>query len=251
MRCVNWLLAACLGFYGLLSPTLADDGLTTTQKQQVEKLIADYLLNNPEALGDALDNMQSHYQQLEADRKKQALRNNAQDLYFADGDFSMGPPDAPITIVEFFDYNCGYCKRAFDPLMQVVQENNDVRLVFKELPILNEASRRAAQIALALGDQLKFLTFHTKLMTHKGPINDAFIDRTVKDLKLSLAELEAAGARDGVQTILRRNERLASLLGIGGTPAFIINDTIYPGAISKDEMDAALNQARLALKTAD
>lgn len=251
MRCVNWLMAACLGFYGPVAPSLADAGLSAAEKRQVEKLIADYLMNNPEALGDALENMQSHYQQVEEERKKQALRNNAQDLYFADGDFSMGPPDAPITIVEFFDYNCGYCKRAFDPLMQVMQENDDVRLVFKELPILNEASRRAAQTALALGDQLKFLIFHTKLMTHKGPVNDAFIDRTLKELKLSAAALDAAAQSDKVQDTLRRNERLASLLGIGGTPAFIINDTIYPGAISKDEMLAALNGARKALKQTD
>lgn len=246
MRILTMIAALLFALAPALTPAQAD-ALSDTQKQEVEKLIADYFVANPEALGRALDNMQTHYQKLEEERKIAAIRNNAKDLYFADGDFSMGPKDAPITIVEFFDYNCGYCKRAFDPLMQVLNENDDVRLVFKELPILSDGSRRAAQAALAIDDQLKFLTFHTKLMTHQGSINDAVVDRALEEIKLSPAEIRRIGQGKEVQEVLNRNQRVASVLGISGTPAFVINDKIFPGALEKATLDQVISEARAAL----
>lgn len=242
------LIAALILSFSFSAPASAQKTLSAAEKSQVEKIIADYFMQNPEALGAALDNMQNHYRQLEEDRKKQALRENAEQLYRAKGDFSIGPADAPITIVEFFDYNCGYCKRAFQPLMQVVQENDDVRLVFKEMPILSATSTEAARTALAIGDSMKFLTFHTKLMTHSGSINSALIDRTLKELKLSPAAIRKAAKAAEISKTIDGTQRLASQLGITGTPAFIINDELRPGALDKDELDALIQRARDNLK---
>ena len=230
------------------TPVAADKALSAAEKSQIEKMIADYFIENPEALGAALDNMQNHYQQKEEQRKKQVLRDNAEQLYRSKGDFSIGPDDAPITIVEFFDYNCGYCKRVFQPLMQVLQENEDVRLVFKEMPILNSNSTDAARTALAIDDKMKFLTFHTKLMTHGGNINAALIDRTLKELKLSPADIRKAAMAAEISKTINRTQRLASRLGITGTPAFVINDELRPGALSKDELDSLILRAREKLK---
>lgn len=244
MRMLTLLAALLAAPFAATVSAQAQAELSPAQKQEIEQMIGAYFVNNPEALGAALENMQAHYQRREEERKIAAVRNSAQDLYFAKGDFSMGPADAPITIVEFFDYNCGYCKRAFEPLMQVLKENDDVRLVFKELPILNDNSRTAAQTALAIDDQLKFLTFHTKLMTHRGAINDAVIDRALEDIKLSPAKTRRIGKGENVQKVLKRNERLAGLLGITGTPAFIINDQIYPGALDKSALSQLIADAR-------
>lgn len=222
----------------------AETTLSPAQKQQIESMIADYFIQNPEALGSALDNMQAHYQRLETERRQKAVRDNAKDLFKGVGDFSMGPKDAPITIVEFFDYNCGYCKQVFEPLMQVLQENDDVRLVFKEMPILNATSTEAAQTALAIDDQLKFLTFHTKLMTHRGSINSALIERTLEELKLSPAAIRKAAQDPEIADIINRNQRLASQLGITGTPAFIINDEIHAGALDKESLDEIIMRLR-------
>ena len=230
------------------APAQADNALSKAEKSQIEKMIADYFIENPEALGAALENMQSHYQQKEEQRKKQAIQDNSEQLFRSKSDFSIGPDDAPITIVEFFDYNCGYCKRVFQPLMQVLQENDDVRLVFKEMPILNSNSTDAARTALAIDDKMKFLTFHTKLMTHNGSINAAFIDRTLEELKLSPAEVRKAATASDITKTIDRTQRLASQLGITGTPAFIINDELRPGAIGKDEIDALIQRARDNLK---
>lgn len=229
-------------------PASAQKALSTAEKSQVEKMIADYLMENPEALRAALENMQAHYETLEMERKKQALKNNADALYRTKGDFSMGPEDAPITIVEFFDYNCGYCKRVFEPLMQVMQENTDVRLIFKEMPILSESSAEAAEIALAIEDKMKFLTFHTKLMTHKGSINSALIDRTLEELDLSPAAIRKTAKNAKIAQLINNNQRLASRLGITGTPAFVVNDELLPGALDKQQFDELLNSIRQELK---
>lgn len=242
------LFTAFILSFSLSTPVAADKALSAAEKSQIEKMIADYFMENPEALGAALDNMQNHYQQKEEQRKKQALRDNAEQLYRSKGDFSIGPDDAAITIVEFFDYNCGYCKRVFQPLMQVLQENDDVRLVFKEMPILNSNSTDAARTALAIGDKMKFLTFHTKLMTHGGNINAALIDRTLEELKLSPADIRKAAMAAEISKTINRTQRLASQLGITGTPAFVINDELRPGALSKDELDSLILRAREKLK---
>lgn len=242
------LFTAFILTFSFSTPVAADKALSAAEKSQIEKMIADYFIENPEALGAALDNMQNHYQQKEEQRKKQVLRDNAEQLYRSKGDFSIGPDDAPITIVEFFDYNCGYCKRVFQPLMQVLQENEDVRLVFKEMPILNSNSTDAARTALAIDDKMKFLTFHTKLMTHGGNINAALIDRTLKELKLSPADIRKAAMAAEISKTINRTQGLASRLGITGTPAFVINDELRPGALSKDELDSLILRAREKLK---
>ena len=126
-------------------------------------------MRNPEKLEQALNNMQRYLTERAQREQEEALASNADNLYRNDGDYSMGPNNASITIVEFFDYNCGYCKRSFAPLMEVLEENKDVRLVFKEYPILGEASYLAS-LRLAINDKLKYLTYHSKLMTHQGRI---------------------------------------------------------------------------------
>ncbi len=214
------------------------------QEKAIEKLIADYFVANPEKLGDALDNMQAHYQEKEQQRMAQTLEDNADALYRTAGDFSLGPADAPITIVEFFDYNCGYCKRALAPLMQTLDENEDVRLVFKELPILSPSSRLAAKTALALDDPLTFLSYHTKLMTHQGSVNQTVIDKTLTELNLSPKAIAKKSNSKDIAKAIEDTSKLAERLGIKGTPAFIINGALYPGALEAADFATAIATAR-------
>jgi len=213
-------------------------------KAEIEQIINDYLMDNPEALATALTNMQEYFRLAESDRLRQTIVKNGPALFANPADFSIGPPDAPITIVEFFDYNCGYCKRVFPTLMEVVNENDDVRVVFKELPILSETSILAAKTALALEDQLTFRTFHAKLMNNKSRLSEAYISATLKDMNIDMATLEARRDTPRIQAILDDNSRLARALNVEGTPAFIIGDQVMPGALEKDEFNAALAALR-------
>ena len=222
--------------------------LTAQEKKQIDQQIEDYLLRNPEKLEQALDNMQVFLTQRETRAREQALRDNADRLYRNKADYSVGPDDAPITIVEFFDYNCGYCKRSFAPLMEVLEENSDVRVVFKEYPILGEASYNAASAALALNDKLKYLTYHSKLMTSKSRLSQSLIDKTLGGLKLPVEKVKNDARADKYILHISDTRQLADTIGVNGTPAFVINGTLFPGALDKAELTQAVKTARADLK---
>ncbi len=217
-------------------------------KKQIDKQIEDFFMRNPEKLEQALNNMQRYLTERAQREQEEALVRNANNLFHNDNDYSMGPSNASVTIVEFFDYNCGYCKRSFAPLMKVLGENKDVRLVFKEYPILGEASYLASSAALAINDKLKYLTFHSKLMTHQGRISESVIEKTLSDMKLSPQKLRSEARRDKYAMQLSATRQLADAIGVNGTPAFVINGKLFAGALDKEEFTQAINEARADLK---
>lgn len=222
--------------------------LNKADQQAIDKQISDYFIRNPEMLEKALDNLQVYMEARQLRERERALADNADKLYRNKLDYTMGPANAPITIVEFFDYNCGYCKRSFAPLMEVLRENKDVRLVFKEYPILGEGSHDASRIALAIEDKLKYLTYHSKLMNHKGRIATPIIEKTLAEMKLSPNQMTAKSNQGKYRAYLDETRQLARAIGITGTPAFIINGTLFPGALDKDELNSAIKQARAMLE---
>jgi len=219
---------------------------SAAEKKTIEAVVQDYLMQNPEALADALQNMQAHYERAEETRVQRTIAQNADVLFRNKADFSMGPVDAPVTIVEFFDYNCGYCKRVFPVLMEVVNQRDDVRLVFKEFPILSDSSEVAARTALTLDNQLTFLNFHERLMNNKAGINDGFISQTLADMKLEERAIATQRSSQKITDILDENRQLAQALDVAGTPAFVIGNQVYPGALEKHEFEAAIEAALAA-----
>ena len=226
----------------------AAHALDANDKKQIDKQIEDFFIRNPEKLEQALNNMQRYLTERAQREQEEALASNADNLYRNDGDYSMGPNNAPITIVEFFDYNCGYCKRSFAPLMEALEENKDVRLVFKEYPILGEPSYLASSAALAINDKLKYLTYHSKLMTHQGRITESVIEKTLSDMKLSPQKLQSNARSDKYVLQLAATRQLAEAIGVNGTPAFVINGKLFPGALDKAELTQAIKTARADLK---
>lgn len=226
----------------------AAHALDANDKKQIDKQIEDFFMRNPEKLEQALNNMQRYLTERAQREQEEALASNADNLYRNDGDYSMGPNNAPITIVEFFDYNCGYCKRSFAPLMEALEENKDVRLVFKEYPILGEPSYLASSAALAINDKLKYLTYHSKLMTHQGRITESVIEKTLSDMKLSPQKLQSNARSDKYVLQLAATRQLAEAIGVNGTPAFVINGKLFPGALDKAELTQAIKTARADLK---
>jgi protein-disulfide isomerase len=239
------------GFVLLLAFGVADEkahALDANDRKQIDRQIEDFFMRNPEKLEQALDNMQRFLTERAQREQAEALASNADNLYRNAGDYAMGPQNAPITIVEFFDYNCGYCKRSFAPLMEVLEENRDVRLVFKEYPILGEPSYLASSAALAINDKLQYLTYHSKLMTHQGRISEAVIEKTLSDMKLSPQKLQSEARRDKYALQLAATRQLADAIGVNGTPAFVINGQLFPGALDKAELTQAIKTARADLK---
>lgn len=236
-----WLLA--FGF-----AIEAVQALSAEDRRQIDKQIEDYFMRNPEKLEQALENMQAFMEDRANRQQAEALLQNADKLYRDEADYTMGPQNAPITIVEFFDYNCGYCKRSFAPLMEALEENKDVRLVFKEYPILGELSYLASSTALAINDKMKYLTYHSKLMTHSGRVSQAVVEKILGELKLPPQKLQADARSDKYVLQLAETRQLADAIGVNGTPAFVINGQLFPGALNKAELMQAIKFARAELK---
>ncbi|MGB0314670.1 MAG: DsbA family protein [Parvibaculales bacterium] len=240
---ISFVLLLAFGF--AIEPVHA---LSAEDRKQIDKQIEDYFMRNPEKLEQALENMQAFMEDRTNRQQAEALLQNADKLYRDEADYTMGPQNAPITIVEFFDYNCGYCKRSFAPLMEVLEENKDVRLVFKEYPILGEPSYLASSTALAINDKMKYLTYHSKLMTHSGRVSQAVVEKILGELKLPPQKLQADARSDKYVLQLAETRQLADAIGVNGTPAFVINGQLFPGALNKAELTQAIKFARAELK---
>ena len=240
---ISFVLLLAFGF--AIEPVQA---LSAEDRRQIDKQIEDYFMRNPEKLEQALENMQAFMEDRTNRQQAEALLQNADKLYRDEADYTMGPQNAPITIVEFFDYNCGYCKRSFAPLMEVLEENKDVRLVFKEYPILGEPSYLASSTALAINDKMKYLTYHSKLMTHSGRVSQAVVEKILGELKLPPQKLQADARSDKYVLQLAETRQLADAIGVNGTPAFVINGQLFPGALNKAELMQAIKFARAELK---
>ncbi|MGL5497782.1 MAG: DsbA family protein [Aeromonas sobria] len=228
MTIKNALFCALAGVTLLAAPVHASE-LT---KSDVEQIVRDYLVKNPEILVEMSNALRAKQESQQAESDKSLIKAHSKQLY-VNNDPEMGNPKASLTVVEFFDYNCGYCKRAHPLVKQLMAEDKDIRYIYKQFPILSESSYLAARAALAvqLGQPDKYPAFHEKLYTHQGPLAD---DAQVKQLALAAgvdwSKVEAKIKDGSIDQNLGTNRALAEALGISGTPAFIIGDQILRGA---------------------
>ncbi|MCR9213523.1 MAG: DsbA family protein [Proteobacteria bacterium] len=203
-----------------------------------------YLLANPQVLREVIDEL-SVQERAAAEREKTAqIASLDQQLKYDSNSFVAGNPDGDITIVEFFDYRCGYCKRSFPDLMKTVEEDGNIRLVLKEFPILGDESVLASRAAIASMAQDKYMDFHTKLMETRGSFSLDRLLSLAEEYGLDKVKLEADMNSEKTDGIIRDNYAVARELGVTGTPAFIIGNTFVPGAVSADEMKNLVAEAR-------
>ena len=181
---------------------------------------------------------------LEIIEEQNNIKNIA--LYYKDlvknDNLFLGNKNGKEIIIEFFDYNCGYCKRSFPEIMELVSENKDIKIILKELPVLGESSILASKASIASQKQDKYFEFHQELINFSGLISLIDIKKISKELGINFEQLQRD--MNSEETILLINEsyRLADLIGVRGTPAFIINNNLIPGAIGKNEMLRFLNK---------
>lgn len=209
----------------------ADEALSDGQKAEIESLIEDYLLNNPEALLRALQNVQV-WQATEKARQQAEAITPVWDALVADSSVpSVGPVDAPVTIIEFFDYHCGYCKQAFEGVMDIAEEyDGKVRTIFVEFPILREESATAARAALAADRQGKYMELHKAFMENRGLLDDTRIDELAAAAGVDVAKMREDMGAPEISGMIAQYTAMARSVGISGTPAFIINGTMVSGA---------------------
>ena len=230
------LIAICLVLTTMV-PSLASADLDATDRATLNSIIEDFIRNNPEIVRDTLIALAARE---EAERKQTGLAKVRDDQ----GDPVMGNANGTITLYEFSDYNCGYCKRVFEPIQQLVRDNPDVRLVIKEFPILSQSSLVAAKAAIAAEMQGKFGDYHIAMMTYRGQITDAVVMRMVAQAGLDIEQLKSDMESPKTMAIIQRTREAAAALEINGTPGLVVGDTVVPGAIGLDELVKLIAEER-------
>lgn len=224
------------------TPAIAQS-FSDAQKKEIGSLVREYLLENPGVIFEAAEAHEQKQAAAKEVQAKEAIEENFAYLTRADAP-AIGNPNADITIVEFFDYNCGYCKRALPDLQKVVEQDSNVRVVFKELPILGPTSRTAAQWALAAKQQGKYFEFHTALMEHRGPKDVGQLSKLAEGLGLDVEKMKEDAISDAVEEHLQKDIDVSRKIGVQGTPAFIVGTQFIPGYVGVDGLKDAVSKAR-------
>jgi protein-disulfide isomerase len=211
--------------------------------EQIEKIVRDYLLREPKVVFDALQELQRQEAEATAARQKAAIATNQKKLLDDPLTPVGGNPDGDVTLVEFFDYRCTYCRRVVSSVRELLDEDGDLRVVFKDMPVLGPDSVRAARAALASRKQDGYVPFHFALMA-SDDLSPAGIRAAAKSVGLDPDRLEADMDAPEVNAVIEANYALAHELGIEGTPAFVIGDQLIPGAVEKARLQHLIDEAR-------
>jgi protein-disulfide isomerase len=203
---------------------------------EIEKIIKRYITQNPELIKSILNNH-------EINIKKEKFKNTVNVLKKIENP-GIFQKNADITIYEFFDYNCGYCKSVLKTVQETLFEDKNINFIFVEYPILSQASYTTAIAALASKNQGLYIEFHSALMNLRGRINEDQIFNTAKKIGLDINQLKAEMKNPEIKKQLLQNHKIAKSLGLNGTPAFIIGNIIIPGAIDKDKLRKVIKKFR-------
>ena len=239
---VGFLLAGTLAFgigIGMIinSQNTPADG----SAGQIDGQIATFIENNPKLI---LDTVRDYSMRMDQERRQQAINV----VKANDGTTIMGNPDGDVTIYEFSDYNCGYCKRSFNVLTDLMKQDDNIRIVVKEFPILAQSSMDAAQLALGAGALGKYEEFHSALMIWPGGYDENAFITIAEQIGTTVEELRGAISSDEMDAVFSANREAAQQLNISGTPAFLVGDILMPGAVTLEELQDAISRTREANK---
>jgi protein-disulfide isomerase len=205
-------------------------GFTAAQRKELDSIIKEFLLNNPDVLFDAQAVLDAKMDKIQTERMAVAMKEFAGELYRPAGSPIVGNVKGDVPIVEFFDYNCGFCKKAFPDLAKLVDKDKKVRLILKEFPILSKGSEEASRVALAAKIQGKYWEFHRAMLETQGQANEATALRAAEKLGLDMPRLKRDMASAEVKKEIEDTRKLATKIGIQGTPHFIVGDRVVAGA---------------------
>ncbi len=222
-------IAFALLFTVASSTTPHAEAFDEAQKNQIEDLVRNYLLEHPEILREMSTKLQAQDKLAEEQAREQGLATNQKAVYALEGDAVVGNPKGDVTIVEFLDYNCGWCKKSVDEVTMLQQQDANLRIVFKEFPIFGAGSEYAAKAVLASKKQNKYWELHQELFKQESQITPEVVDSVAIKLGIDLTQLKLDMAETWISDTMAANSELAKSLQIEGTPAFVIDDKVVPG----------------------
>jgi protein-disulfide isomerase len=240
------LSAAAVALIGIAAAPAAE--ISAAQRGEIETIVREYIVSHPEVLQEAMVELEKRQSAAEAEKHKAGVRDNAKALFNSPNQVVLGNPKGDVTMVEFFDYNCGYCKRAMGDMLTLLKTDPHLKVVLKEFPVLGPGSVEAAKVAVAVRMQdktgKKYLEFHTKLLGGRGEANGARALAVAKEVGLDMNQLQKDMASDEVKTTLNEDFKLAEALGLNGTPSYVVGQNVVVGAVGLDALKEKINTSR-------
>jgi protein-disulfide isomerase len=241
-------LALALALGASTAPAYAQS-FSEPQRTEIEKIIKEYLLAHPEVLQETMAELEKKQQVAEAEKAKSAIKNHSDALFNSPRQVVLGNPQGDVTFVEFFDYNCGYCKRALSDMTTLLGNDPKLKVVLKEFPVLGPGSVEAAQVAVAVRMQdktgKKYLEFHQKLLGGRGQVDKAKALAAAKDVGLDMARLDKDIKSEEVSKTIEESMKLAEALGLNGTPSYVIGNDVVIGAVGLPALTQKIQAARV------
>ncbi|MGR3512309.1 MAG: DsbA family protein [Paracoccaceae bacterium] len=227
--------------FALLAPAVQADELT---RDDIKELVLEAIRENPEIIMEAVQLLQQREQQAEDERASQALADLRPTLEGDPNAPVLGNPNGDVTVVEFFDYNCPYCRRAKPAVEALLANDPNVRLVYREWPILGEGSVFAARAALASRKQGKYEEFHWAMMGMQGRAEESSVLRIAESIGLDIEQMREDMQDPAIDEHFATSVRLTESLGFSGTPSFVIGDALVPGLVSEEVLMETVANAR-------
>ena len=248
ITCFRRAVATAAVIAATFVPAAAADGFSPAQRDEIGKIVREYLLKNPDVLQEAFQELEKHQAAAEAEKHKTAVKDHAPMLFSSPRQVTLGNPNGDVTMVEFFDYNCGYCKRAMTDMLALLKSDPGLKVVLKEFPVLGPSSLEAAKVAAAVQLQdksgKKYLDFHQKLMGGRGEANKARALAAARDAGLDVARIEKDMEGPAVMETLKESAVLSQALGLNGTPSYVVGNQVVIGAVGRDALRSKINTAR-------
>lgn len=247
-RQTRYAALTTLSLLALAGAVMSQDAqakIAGAEKAEIETIIRDYIMNNPTVILEAVEKHQRDQQAAMEQQQASNLKNFESYLYGPDLP-SVGPKDADLIVVEFFDYNCGYCKKALPDIQAILKADPKLRVALVDLPVLGPSSELAAKWALAAHKQDKYFEYHVALMEFNGPKTEEVLEKLAKDVGLDVPKLKTDAQDPAVAEKLATASNIAQQLGINGTPGFIIGGEIVRGYLGEEGMLEAVKQTRAA-----
>jgi len=234
-------------------PAASAQTFSDGQRGEIETIIKNYLVSHPEVLEDAMAELTKRQTAAEAEKHEASIAQNSETIFNSPRGVLLGNKDGDVTFVEFFDYNCGYCKRAMADMLDLMKSDSKLKVVLKEFPVLSQGSVEAAQVAVAVRMQdpggKKYLDFHQKLLGGRGPADKARAMAAAKEAGLDVGRIEKDLASPEVKATIEENFKLAEAMGMNGTPSYVIGKQIVVGAIGLDGLKEKIGIARCGQAT--
>jgi protein-disulfide isomerase len=249
------LLASALFALALCGtpPAASAQSFSDGQRGDIETIVRNYLLAHPEVLEEAMAELGKRQAAAESEKHEASVGKNAEKIFNSPRGVTIGNKDGDVTFVEFFDYNCGYCKRAMTDMLDLMKADPKLKVVLKEFPVLGPGSVEAAQVAVAARMQdpagKKYLDFHQKLLGGRGQADKAHAMAAAKEAGFDMAKLEKDVASPEVRATLEENFKLAEEMGMNGTPSYVIGKQVVIGAVGVDSLKEKIGIARCGKAT--